>query len=408
MQVYAVRELKEVPVAIVIETDYESIVTEAHKLLFLMLNLTLGLLVVMYFFVRRVSKTISNPIVAVTVAMHKLRSGDLDVNLSSLKKMGEIGEIVVAVEVFREELEKNKQLQEEKQNAENSEEKIRLREREKLIQDFQHDAQELIDSVGTVTSNMQEANLQVANAAKEAKEFSGHIAASTQEATKDVELVASATSEMATSIFDISHKMKTSLVAVENATKSIGKTDTVVKDMNELSAKIGDIVSLINDIAGQTNLLALNATIEAARAGESGKGFAVVANEVKNLATQTTKATEDISQQVSAIRNISAQAADAMTTVHGEIQEINVIIGGVSTTIEQQASATQEITKASSNASLCTTNANKKVMQIVEHSGESLQQTEKMSTSVSDADVAITSLSNLVETFLKKINIHEK
>jgi methyl-accepting chemotaxis protein len=171
------------------------------------------------------------------------------------------------------------------------------------------------------------------------------VSAATEEASSNVQTVASAGEELSASIQEISRQLSQATQITGEAVTMAGQTDDQVQGLVKAVEKIGDVVRLISDIAGQTNLLALNATIEAARAGEAGKGFAVVASEVKSLATQTAKATEEITGQIQAIQNATQGSVDSIRAITGVIGKINEISSSISAAVEEQGSATQEIAR---------------------------------------------------------------
>jgi methyl-accepting chemotaxis protein len=190
------------------------------------------------------------------------------------------------------------------------------------------------------------------------------VAAAAEEASSNVETVASATEEINASLAEIASQVSRATEVAQTAVSTASQTSGVINGLREQSDSIGEVVKMITDIAEQTNLLALNATIEAARAGEAGKGFAVVASEVKNLATQTAKATEQISAQIDSVRGESANAVDAIDRISAVIRQIDEITTAIAAAVEEQAAATREIARNVQQASVGTTDVTSNIAQV--------------------------------------------
>jgi methyl-accepting chemotaxis protein len=212
-----------------------------------------------------------------------------------------------------------------------------------LANKFESDVKGVVSMVASAAAEMQSSAESLASTAEETSQQSIGVAAASEEATSNVQTVASATEELSASVQEVGRQVGESNRISNEAVVEAEKTNAKVVGLAESAQKIGDVVNLINDIASQTNLLALNATIEAARAGEAGKGFAVVASEVKNLATQTAKATEEISQQVAEIQGSTTEAVKAIGEISSTIGKMSEIAKAVATSVEEQICATREI-----------------------------------------------------------------
>ena len=380
-------------------TDEETVLAPFRALQGAMIVTVMIILFVMFMLTRVASATITGPIRYVTESMKKLASGDTNITLQNDITKNEIGEMVKAVSIFQESMINTISLEKEKDDRLNQENEQSEFIKE-LIHEFSEKMSSLLEEANNAVENMEESNQIVRQAVTEAKDFSSEIADATGNANSNVQTMASATTQMSSSISGIAENMQKSIQAIQSAHKTTQETDVIVKNMSDLSNQIGEIVSLINDIANQTNLLALNATIEAARAGEAGKGFAVVANEVKNLASQTTNATEEISSQIGNIRNISNKAVEAIISIQGEINHVSEMMTAVSASMEEQAASAQEINQAGAHASAETTLANQKVGQVNERVVDSFNQSQIMSDSVSNTSKTIASLRDAIQDFL--------
>jgi methyl-accepting chemotaxis protein len=207
------------------------------------------------------------------------------------------------------------------------------------------------------------------------------VAAASTQASTNVETVAAAAEELAASIGEIGRQVAHSNQISRRAADEAGRTDADVQELAKTALRIGEVVSLISDIASQTNLLALNATIEAARAGEAGKGFAVVANEVKSLANQTARATEEISTQITAVQDQTKAVVDAIRSIGTVIDEVSSIAGAIAAAVEQQSAATQEIARNVEQAAAGTSEVSSTIAGVQQAAGD----TGSAATTVLDA-----------------------
>ena len=283
----------------------------------------------------------------------QLSQRDYGIELPSLRRTDEIGDLSRALGACRDSLQAADAAAGE-QAAEQAVKVQRAASLERLTQAFESKAGQMVDQVSASATELQSTAEAMTHVADETREQATNVAAAAEQASTNVQTVAAASEELAASIAEISRQLAQSARVAGKAQEDARRTDEVVKALADGAQKIGDVVGLISSIAGQTNLLALNATIEAARAGDSGKGFAVVASEVKSLATQTAKATENISQQIAQIQAATKVAVESIGSIGLTIGEISQIAATVAAAVEEQGSATQEIARNVQQAAIGT------------------------------------------------------
>ncbi len=289
-------------------------------------------------------RTIAAPIDSMAAAMDQLRQRQYAVHIPGIGLGNEIGRMASSLAVFRDAMVETDRLAAE-HNAEMAARAERGKAMDALARDFDHTVSGVLDVVSGAATELHATAQGMQVIAEQTQDKASAVAAASEEASSSVETVATAAEELSASIAEIARQVAQSSSAAQLASDEARQTNTIVQGLAASSTRIGDVVSLINDIAAQTNLLALNATIEAARAGEAGKGFAVVAGEVKVLATQTGKATEEISTQVGAVQTATREAVAAIGSIVGRIEEINHIATAISAAVEEQSAATAEIAR---------------------------------------------------------------
>ncbi len=339
----------------------------------LIIALVIGFLIV-------VSRAIVRPIASMTDAMQTLANGDKTVAIPGTDYRNEIGAMAAAVQVFKDNMIKNDdmvaaQLAEQKAKEERA---IRVANR---TRDFDNVVKLTLNTVSGASKQLESSAQTMQASAEETNVQSTAVAAASEQASANVQTVASATEELTASIKEIGSQVTQSTKITNLAVDDANKAKEMVRSLDTAAQKIGQVVALITDIAEQTNLLALNATIEAARAGEAGKGFAVVASEVKNLATQTAKATEEISGQISGIQGATRSSVDAIEGIFNRIAEINQISTAIASAIEEQGAATAEIARNVEQAAAGTQEVSSNIQGVTQAASE----TGQVSSQVLDA-----------------------
>jgi methyl-accepting chemotaxis protein len=402
--------------------ETEATITQASRV-----GLGIGLFVVMVLIGSAVfgALSIARPIGRIAQVLLTLASGNKAVDIPYTTNGDEVGDAARAANTFRDNLVRMEKMEAEQKEAETRlaaerktaeerdaieqksaaarEEAARKAAMRKLADEFEAAVGTIIETVSSASTQLEAAAGTLTKTADNTQQLAGVVAAASEEASANVQSVASATEEMTSSVTEISRQVQSSSEIAAEAVKQASKTDARIGELSKAAARIGDVIKLITAIAEQTNLLALNATIEAARAGEAGKGFAVVAQEVKALAAQTAKATDEIGTQIAGMQTATQESVTAIKEIGGTIGRISEIASTIAAAVEEQGAATQEIARNVSEASKGTTQVANNITDVNRGAGETGSAAGQVLTSAQSLSRESSRLKNEVGKFLNTV-----
>lgn len=374
-----------------------------------------------------IAKGITDPLNRMMEAMGVLAKGETGIEIPNIERTDEVGEMARSVQVFKENLIENERLQEEQRLADTKQkeadrkaaEQERLRAAEEAKQaeaatqrtelissitaEFEKSASEALSVFSAASGQMRTAAEGMSSTAEQTSQRSVTVASASEEASTNTQTVATATEELSSSIEEIGRQAAESARVARSAVTETDDANVKVKGLEEAAGKIGEVINLINDIASQTNLLALNATIEAARAGEAGKGFAVVATEVKSLADQTARATEEISGQIGQIQGATMEAVNAIASIGKTIRSVDDISSSIAAAVEEQDAATREIAANIQQVASATTEVNSNISSVSSAADETGTAAREVLKTGEELNQQATALQSAIDDFMAKV-----
>lgn len=415
MSAYRPFEFEGTKWALIAEIDIEELNQPIVSMRYILLIVSLSVVAAIGFLGIFVARGIARPIGEITGVMSELASGHNEINIPHRGRGDEIGEMAKTVEIFKRNAierirleaeakdaaaaeEERKRQEAEQERAEIEAREARAKSLEDLISKFDKNVQSVLQGVTAAATELESTASSMSTQSEQTLSQANSAVVASEQTSSNVEAVAAASEEMTTSIGEISRQVEASNQATASAVTEVKRTSDIVGQLAETAQHIGDVVEFITDIANQTNLLALNATIEAARAGDAGKGFAVVAAEVKGLAVQTSKATDDISKQISGVQNLSSDVGGAMERIEKAIKVTSEMATTIASAMEEQNAATSEISRSSQEAAKGTGQVTSKMVEI----NQGATETKEAATQVLSASQELAKNGDFLKTTIQE------
>ncbi len=350
-----------------------------------------------------IAGSITGPLRRLTSTMRVLADGETSVRIPNTQSANELGDMARAVEIFKANAVRNEELMAEQARQEERSRAEKTALMQQLADSFNESVGQIVSSVSAASDHLNHMASQVSGSSQNTNEQASAVAAAAEQVAANVQSVATATDEMTASVAEINTQVARASEVSSKATSAVGKTSQQMKVLSGMTDKIGEVVSMISDIASQTNLLALNATIESARAGEVGKGFAVVAGEVKELAGQTSNATGNIAKLIDDIQAGARAAVDGISEIGTVINELEVLSNGIAAAIEQQGVTAQEVARNVTEAAVGTQSVSGSIVTVSQTSQETNAASSQVRSSADDLSLQSGRLREEVDRFLDTI-----
>jgi methyl-accepting chemotaxis protein len=348
---------------------------------------------------------ISRPLRRLVEVLRQLAVGELQAQIAGTERGDEVGEIAKTTLVFKDNMIKTQELEATAAEQQKAAELEKQRFMQDMADNFEASVKGIVQSVSSSAEQLQGSASAMTSIAEETSRQATVVSVTTTQASGNVQTVASATEELSGSIGEITRQVAESVSIAQEAVNEVDRTNAGVASLTEAASKIGSVAQLIQAIASQTNLLALNATIEAARAGEAGKGFAVVASEVKNLATQTARATEEITGQITTIQHETSQTVTAIRSIGNTVVRLSDISTSIAAAIEEQSAATQEIARNVQQAAIGTEEVARNITGVNDAAAQAGDAASQVLNAANDLSQQSTALSSQVDAFIGRIRL---